>query len=90
MAGKRATDVRGEQDRRVPGGPGRDRARGQGSDIADAWNDRYFFASYTRKPLEKCLLDSPAASGTADQLMASLVRAFEVFVHDVPEWEPKR
>lgn len=65
-------------------------AKTAGRDIADAWNDRYFFTSYTRKPLEKCLLDSPAMNCTADQLMATLVRAFEVFVHDVPEWEPKR
>ncbi|MGH3097929.1 MAG: hypothetical protein ACRDMV_18255 [Streptosporangiales bacterium] len=58
--------------------------------IAAAWADHYFFTSYTRQPLEKCVINSPEVTATADELLRHLTRRFGVFVHDVPAWQPHR
>lgn len=71
-------------------GADRAAARAAATDIATAWNDRYFFRSYTHKPLEKCVIACPGLTCTADELLERLVRRFEVFVRDVPQWEPER
>lgn len=61
-------------------------ARAAAKDIARAWNDRYFFRSYTHQPLDKCVVASSALTCSADALLDRLVRRFQVFVHDVWQW----
>jgi hypothetical protein len=63
-----------------------DAATRAGRAIADAWNDREFWASATRRPLEKCVATSPDMPLAAD-VLDRLVRRFGTTVHDVPDWE---
>lgn len=62
-------------------------AKAAGRTIAETWNDRYFFRAWTYKPLEKCVIASPAIAVTTDELLEGLIRHCGVFVHQFA-WEP--
>ncbi|MFD6071014.1 hypothetical protein [Amycolatopsis lurida] len=60
-----------------------------GRAIAEAWNNREFYASATGLPIIAFLRATgmSRAGALVDELMFALARRFGVYLHDWPDWE---
>lgn len=65
-----------------------DAARQCGRVVAEAWNNREFYASATGLPLVKCLKTSACPASRAAGIANGLARRFGVFLHDHPDFDP--
>lgn len=64
-----------------------DAAQRAGRVIAEAWNQREFYASATGRPLAAALTTSGLPLTRLDRVADGLARRFGVHLHDVAAWD---